>query len=121
MIPALIFNIDRLPVAPNGKLDRNLLAGFNISRPELNTPFSLPETDTERFLCTILSEILSVEAVGSKDNLFELGADSISIFHLLGRIQNGLHVEINPAFVFDSPVIADLARKLDGVSRTNVR
>jgi acyl-coenzyme A synthetase/AMP-(fatty) acid ligase len=121
MIPSLIFYIDQLPVAPNGKLNRNLLAGFNCSRPELNNPLALPETDTERFLCSALSEILGVEPIGSKDNLLELGADSIAIFQLIGRIQRILKIDIHPAFVLSAPVIAELACRLEGKVRENVR
>jgi aryl carrier-like protein len=122
MIPSLLFYMDHLPVAPNGKLDRSMLSSLNCSRPELNTAFQLPETETERFLCGLLSETLGVDPVGSQDNLFEMGVDSIIIFQLIGRIQNVLHIDIGPALVFASPVIADLARKLDEclqVSRTN--
>jgi acyl carrier protein len=64
-------------------------------------------------LCRLLSDILRIEPIGSKDNLFELGADSITIFQLVGRIQSALQVAINPAFVFASPVVEELARRLD--------
>jgi acyl carrier protein len=57
--------------------------------------------------------MLGVEPVGTQDNLFEMGVDSILIFRLIGRIQNAFHIDVSPALVFASPVIADLARRLD--------
>jgi amino acid adenylation domain-containing protein len=113
MIPSLLFFIDHLPIAPNGKLDRVRLAALHASRPELDTPLAMPETETEQLLCRLLSDILRIEPIGSKDNLFELGADSITIFQLAGRIQSALQVAINPAFIFASPVVEELARRLD--------
>ena len=75
MIPAFFVKLDKLPVNANGKLDRTAL-----SAPEagaFKNDYAAPETDMQKALCDAFEKVLSVENVGTDDDFFALGGDSI--------------------------------------------
>ncbi|EGH33129.1 amino acid adenylation, partial [Pseudomonas syringae pv. japonica str. M301072] len=76
MIPAAYVHLEKLPVSPNGKLDRRALpqpsADAFVSRD-----YQAPLGDTETTLAALWCEVLSVERVGRQDHFFELGGHSL--------------------------------------------
>lgn len=77
MIPVSFMQIDKIPLTFNGKVDRNALP-----EPEttgLTADYAAPTNDVEEKLCAICAEILGIGRIGIDDNIFELGADSLSI------------------------------------------
>jgi aryl carrier-like protein len=84
MIPTAWVRLDRLPVSPNGKLDRAALpapqAGA-ITEEE----FVAPQTATETRLAKIWAEVLHLPRVSATMDLLRLGADSIQLFQIIAR------------------------------------
>ncbi|WP_315807411.1 MULTISPECIES: amino acid adenylation domain-containing protein, partial [unclassified Bradyrhizobium] len=73
MVPSAIVRLDRLPLSPNGKLDRNALPAVEWQgRGEIIAP----RNATEAALAAIWREVLKLERVSVTDNFFELGGDS---------------------------------------------
>ncbi len=104
MIPAQIIALDRLPVTPNGKLDRRALPA-----PVWETQgYVAPRNENETLLAQVWQEVLSVERVGATDNFFELGGDSILSLKLIARLKKAGH-KLLPKQVFANPVLGDLA------------
>ena len=107
MLPAVIMQIERMPLTPNGKLDRKSLPApdqISLTDHSYNSPVSHPE----RLLSRIWSEVLRVERIGVHDNFFELGGDSILSIQVVSRaLQTGL--KITPRQMFQSQTIAELA------------
>lgn len=92
MVPAQIITLARMPISPNGKLDRKALP-----EPEFQAAhYQPPRTPEERLLAQIWAEVLQVEQVGIGDNFFELGGDSILSLQVISRARNhsGLKLEI---------------------------
>ncbi|MDQ3952687.1 MAG: amino acid adenylation domain-containing protein, partial [Actinomycetota bacterium] len=109
MIPASFVILDRLPVTPGGKLDRAALPAPGPERPELDRAYDAPETEAERALAEIWSEVLHVDRVGRTDNFFDLGGDSILSIQIVTRAAaRGL--TILPKHVFEAQTVAELAR-----------
>ncbi|MEO6919213.1 MAG: amino acid adenylation domain-containing protein [Collimonas sp.] len=73
MVPAQLIELDRLPVTPNGKCDRNALPAP--ARQERNV--AALHTDTERTLAAIWQRVLRLEAIDRDDDFFMLGGHSL--------------------------------------------
>lgn len=114
MVPSRYQVIDALPKTGNGKLDRRGLPPVDPNGPKQNTPreIAAPKTDTERLLVDIWGDVLGLDAVGTQDNLFELGADSLLIFRIAARmLDRDLGVEAR--HLMQHPTIAGVATLIE--------
>jgi amino acid adenylation domain-containing protein/non-ribosomal peptide synthase protein (TIGR01720 family) len=108
MVPAAFIVLDKLPLSNSGKVDRKRLPEPETSRPSLAETYVEPQTEVERVLAKIWSEVLAVKQVGIHDNFFELGGDSILSVQIVARAhQAGL--QLTAAQVFYHQTIAGLA------------
>lgn len=109
MIPAAFIMLTSLPFTPNGKVDRRALPAPDWASPKPEQIFAAPQTDLEKNLAKIWSEILSVERIGIHDDFFELGGHSISAIRVNTRIFSRLHVDLPLSALFEFPTINELA------------
>jgi len=86
MLPSWYVRLDSLPLTPGGKVDRTALPLPEIARPQLATPYIEPETDVEKALCNICTEVLGVDRIGVNDNFFDLGCDSLLATRIASHI-----------------------------------
>jgi acyl carrier protein len=114
MVPAAFVGMDRVPLTPNGKLDRQALPAPE-GRPEVGE-YVAPRTPTEEMLVAIWSEVLKVERIGINDNFFELGGQSLNAIQIAARIQQALKIKIAVRAIFESKSIASLGTRLDEIS-----
>jgi amino acid adenylation domain-containing protein len=117
MAPAVYVRLESLPLTPNGKLDRNALPA-----PEADaysTPgYAPPQGEIETKLAAIWAEVLKLDCVGRHDNFFTIGGHSLLAVRVVTRLQQELRVEVAIRDLFAHPVLADLARTLDGAEHT---
>lgn len=106
MTPAVFMRLDKLPVNPNGKIDRKMLPESPDS--EVSKVYTAPRTDTEELLTTIWTEVLGVPQVGVHDNFFELGGDSILSIQVIARARQA-DLQLTPRQLFQHQSIAELA------------
>jgi amino acid adenylation domain-containing protein len=108
MIPAHILVLTKLPMTPNGKLDRQKLPQpGGVSEPA----YAAPSTPEAKALAEIWQIVLKVERVGQTDNFFELGGDSLSCLQVMARIRglDGMAVKsIKLRDLMQRPTIASL-------------
>ena len=84
MVPLQVICLARLPISPNGKLDRKALP-----EPEFQAEhYVAPRTTEEALLAQIWADVLQVEQVGITDNFFELGGDSILSLQVISKARN---------------------------------
>ncbi|UOE51897.1 amino acid adenylation domain-containing protein [Mucilaginibacter sp. SMC90] len=111
MVPRLWVRLDSLPLTPNGKTDKRALPEAETSHEE---SYTAPQTTTEKQLAKIWEELLGVEKVGTKDNFFELGGHSLLAMRVISQVRKELNKELKIRDLFMYPVIADLAKQLEG-------
>jgi amino acid adenylation domain-containing protein len=116
MIPALWVRLDRLPISPNGKLDRAALPAPDRSSIQAQ-PFAPAQTPLEATLASIWAEVLGLERVGRDDELFRLGADSIQLFQIAARA-NRQQIRLSVRQLLTHRTVAALATALDAPAET---
>ena len=105
MVPSSFVALERLPLLPNGKLDRAALPAPVASA---SSAWTAPRTATEARLAEIWSEVLGRAGIGVHDNFFELGGDSILSIQIVSRArQAGLQLAVRDLFEHQS--IAELS------------
>jgi amino acid adenylation domain-containing protein/FkbM family methyltransferase len=110
MIPAQIALMEKFPLTPNGKIDRQSLprpAHENVQLPAGD--FVRPRTETEKALALIWSELLKADNIGIHDDFFDLGGQSLLAIRAVSRIRDVFGVDITFQTLFENPTIASLS------------
>jgi amino acid adenylation domain-containing protein len=113
LVPSAILSIDSLPLTPSGKVDRRALARRAPLLDEAAAGFVAPRTPTEEALAKIWTEVLGVPRAGATDHFFDLGGHSILATRVVARVQDAFGVELPLRVLFEAPVLADLAARIE--------
>ncbi len=112
MVPAAFVLMESFPLTPSGKIHHRFFP-----KPQ-EGDFSgvekiLPRTAVEELLATLWKDILKVKEVGANDNFFDLGGHSLLATQLASRVRDAFEVELPLRQIFETPVLADLALKIE--------
>ena len=107
MVPSTFVMLDKMPLTPNGKINRNALP--LPEREPSALPHVPPRTPFERALAEIWREVLGLDAVGVRDDFFEQGGHSLIATRLVSQIRERLEVEVPIRAVFEKRTIENLA------------
>ncbi|MCX6582471.1 MAG: phosphopantetheine-binding protein, partial [Candidatus Aminicenantes bacterium] len=114
MVPLQFIPIEKIPVTPNGKVDkRELLAITSDTGAIFTRDFIAPKSNTEKIIARIWKEILELEKVGVTDNFFEIGGTSLDIIRVTNRMKESLSRDIPMVHIFQYPNIGALAEYFD--------
>ncbi|GHC66683.1 non-ribosomal peptide synthetase [Streptomyces flavofungini] len=104
MVPKAFVVLDKLPITPNGKLDRKGLPepGF------AGATYRAPRSAEEETLAGVFAEVLGRERVGIDDDFVGMGGDSIRSIQVVIRAR-ARGIEITTRQIFESRTIAELA------------
>ncbi|HEX2211053.1 MAG TPA: amino acid adenylation domain-containing protein, partial [Longimicrobium sp.] len=117
MVPAAFVALERLPVTPNGKLDRRALPAPEYAAAEA---YTAPRTPTEERLAAIWAEVLRIDRVGIHDSFFALGGHSLLATRAVSRVREAFGVELPLRAVFETPTVAGVAPRVDALMRSRV-
>ncbi|HEV7672584.1 MAG TPA: non-ribosomal peptide synthase/polyketide synthase [Thermoanaerobaculia bacterium] len=112
LVPSIYVFLDRLPLSPNGKLDRSSLARVATDESTATDGYRPPRDRTEIELARIWEELLAVDRVGLDDNFFHLGGHSLLAVSLVARIGRRLGQTIPLTAIFQEPTVENLAALL---------
>ena len=117
MIPSYVIQLEKIPLTPNGKIDRQ-----NLPEPEriiqTGAEYQGPRDETEKTLAVIWENVLGVARVGIDDNFFMLGGHSLKATIVISRIDQEMNVEIPLREIFQKPTIRKLALYIRGAEST---
>ncbi|MGC5024742.1 amino acid adenylation domain-containing protein [Tsukamurella sp. DT100] len=108
MVPAAYVVLDRLPLGPTGKLDRDALPE-PAARADAG-PDREPATAAEAALLAVFRELLDTEEVRLSDDFTELGGDSLVSLQVVSRARR-LGFELSARDVLEGRSIAGIAAR----------
>uniref|UniRef100_A0AAU1ID96 Amino acid adenylation domain-containing protein n=1 Tax=Streptomyces sp. NBC_00180 TaxID=2903632 RepID=A0AAU1ID96_9ACTN len=110
-VPAELVVLDRLPLSPNGKVDRKAL-------PAPQAPSAAPAAADDgdlaaRRVAAVWAEILALPAVGPDDDFFALGGDSFAAVRAVRAVAEALPgaSALRVVDLFSNPTSAGLAAR----------
>jgi amino acid adenylation domain-containing protein len=114
MIPSYFVQLEKMPVTPNGKLDRSALPEPG-TRAGNEYSYSAPGNRMEERLAQMWAEVLQVPVgIGIDDNFFHLGGHSLKAAVLVSRVHKEFNVRIPLAEMFKKPTIRGLSVYIKG-------
>ena len=119
MIPAKFIPLDRIPLTPNNKIDRNRLPDPRPRGVARTVPGAIgvagraPDGVVGEVL-QIYREVFADDALGVDDNFFDLGGHSLLATRIASRIRRQLRRDVPLRSIFDHPTPATLATVVAG-------
>ncbi len=106
MIPSVMTVTDKIPLLPNGKVDKKGLQ--NLQKPPKKEEVNASSSELEQNLIQIWEEVLNFKPISVHDNFFEIGGDSILSIQIIARARK-LGIELASNDLFDHQTIAEIA------------
>lgn len=108
MVPDYFMPLDKIPLTPNGKIDKEALPS-----PEIKpgNGYMEPAGEIETKLVELWSDVLDLgkNQIGVNHSFFELGGHSLKVMVLTARIHRLFNVKIPLAEIFKTPTIREIA------------
>ena len=89
----------------------------SFARPDLDSVYEAPETESEKFLARIWTELLGVRQIGVNDDFFQLGGHSLHAVRLFVAVRKQYGISLPLSTLFEKPSIRPLAALLDTQSQ----
>jgi amino acid adenylation domain-containing protein len=115
MVPATFVRLEKLPVTPNGKVDRMSLPPPDGSNTLRDDAYVAPRTEMEKTVAGILERLLNLEHVDVEENFFSLGGHSLLGAQLIARLRDTFGIEMPLRVVFEASTVADLAAEIEAL------
>jgi acyl carrier protein len=75
--------------------------------------YEAPATSTEKVMVSIFEELFQIDDVSVSADLFELGADSLTVQQLVWRVHDEFGLDLSMMTIFDAPTPRDIAAGID--------
>jgi amino acid adenylation domain-containing protein len=111
MVPAYFVTIEKLPLNANGKLDRRALPEPDLQLSTDN--FRAPESENEKLVCRLFSEITGNQRVGLDDNFFAIGGHSLLAMRLVAQLRQRSGIVLALRMLFECPTPGSLSRHIE--------
>ena len=117
VVPSLFETLVTMPLLPNGKIDRQVLAAKAIRiSPEGAAKGAPLRTPTEVLLGEIWSEVLRRPVLDRNADFFVLGGDSLRAIQVMSRVKGLFNVDLQLISAFEARTLERLAKMIDTAS-----
>jgi natural product biosynthesis luciferase-like monooxygenase protein len=113
MVPSRIVRLDRMPLTPNGKIDRRALPAPRDEHAGGAGAGAEPHSDLERTIADCWRRVLQIERVGVEDNFFDIGGHSLLVVQLHRLLTDHIEQELSLVDLYRFPTIRRLVDHLD--------
>jgi amino acid adenylation domain-containing protein len=114
MIPSAFEVLEKMPLTPNGKVDRKALGISNTRAISSEAQVEAPRDAIEAKLFEIWEQLLDVRPIGIHSNFFEVGGHSLLALKLFAQIKNAFRQSLPVVAIFGAPTIEQLAVLIRG-------
>jgi acyl transferase domain-containing protein/acyl carrier protein len=83
------------------------------ARPELETEYFAPATESERVIAEMWQELLGIDRIGVHDDFFGLGGHSLLATQIVSRVRDRFGLELPLKSVFEAPTISRYAELVE--------
>jgi amino acid adenylation domain-containing protein len=109
MVPSSFVRLQRMPLTPNGKVDRRALPAASAADLAPSEAVAEPKDEVEKQIVHIWENVLNTRPIGVRDNFFDLGGHSILAVRLMNRVAETFGNELPIAVLLQAPTIEQLA------------
>ena len=119
MLPHLFTHLDEMPLTSSGKISRKTLPEIDFENIETSVEYVAPETKLQKKLCELIEVVLGVNSVGTLDDFFDLGGDSLKAIELVSQAsEEGIYFNIQN--LFDHSTVEELSKAIEKNNRQTV-
>ncbi|MFI6871593.1 amino acid adenylation domain-containing protein [Nocardia sp. NPDC050406] len=108
LVPAMVLELERIPVAGNGKVDRTALP----TPAPASRAYLAPRTPLERVVAESFAAILDARQVGLDDDFFELGGNSLLGVAVSAALAEETGVPVAVRWLYVAPTVRLLADRI---------
>ncbi|NEU13490.1 LLM class flavin-dependent oxidoreductase [Methylobacterium sp. BTF04] len=119
MVPAHVLTLDRMPLTPNAKIDRNALPPPGTVPATAPSAVAEPDGGVESAIAAVFRTVLGIDHVGAGDNFFNLGGHSLLAVQAHRTLKAGIAPQLGITDLFRFPTVRALARHLSAASGAN--
>ena len=117
MIPAEIMPLAAFPLTSNGKIDMARLPAPSLAVRDASNRYVAPVGEQEEALAAIWEQVLKLDMVGTEDNFFAIGGDSIRAVQVV-RLANARGMATHISQLFQHQNVAGMARAIAAQTRS---
>ena len=114
MVPSFFIELDKIPLTPNGKIDRQALP-----EPDENNIIKIKNESKnnnkdglEKELEVIWKDILEIRKISNSDNFFTIGGTSLLAIRLIYKLNEKFKIDLPLGIIFDLPTISKLSAEI---------
>ncbi|MGH9821883.1 MAG: amino acid adenylation domain-containing protein, partial [Blastocatellia bacterium] len=114
MVPSLFVALGSMPLTPSGKINRRALPSpdFSVDTLEPESDYTAPSNMLEATLAGIWEEVLSIGQVGTNEDFFDAGGNSLYATQVISRVRKRLAIDLPVRLSFEARTIAKLAAEI---------
>ncbi|HEV3000298.1 MAG TPA: condensation domain-containing protein, partial [Solirubrobacteraceae bacterium] len=113
LVPSAYVALAELPLTPSGKIDRRALAAARPAAARGAPAGSTPARDPiEEAVAEIWAQLLGRPAIGTGDDFYALGGDSILAMRAVGQVRRTLGADVRLDEFLSAPTVAGVAERV---------
>ena len=112
-LPSYLIQLNNLPITYSGKVDFEKLPSPQMVRPDLPNSLILPSSHTEVQLTKIWEDCMGITGIGTTDDFFDIGGDSLIGAIIFEAIEETFGVTLSLSTLLTASTIQQLAKTID--------
>ncbi|MEI4623585.1 non-ribosomal peptide synthase/polyketide synthase [Bacillus pfraonensis] len=111
MVPAYFFQVESMPLTPNGKVNRKAL--LELEAQFISEDITSSRTPVEELIVSVWSQVLGIRNISVQDSFFDIGGHSLLATQVVSRLQEIFQIELPVRELFEYATVESLAKRID--------